>query len=52
MYEIERVISTCNTCLHFLTISIPFFPKTNVLVKPMEQMHIKIDVLFIDEISR
>ena len=38
-------------CLHFLNRSIPFFPKTDVLLKPREQSFIKIDVPSIDEIS-
>ena len=52
MYEIEGVISTRDSCLHFLNRSIPFLPKTDVPVKPRKQRFIKIDVPFINEMSR
>ena len=39
MYEIERVISTGDLCLCFLNRSIPVFPKTEILLKPREQIH-------------
>ena len=51
VYDIERVISTRDSCLPFMNRSIPSFPKTNVLLKSREQRLIKIDVPFIDEIS-
>ena len=41
VYEIEAVISTKNLCLHFLNRLIPFFHKTDVLLKPREQRLIK-----------
>ena len=47
----ERVINTRDSCLHFLNRSIPFFPKTEICLKPREQRFIKIDVPFIDKIS-
>ena len=50
MYEIEGVISTKDSYLHFLNRCIPFFPKTDVLLKPREQRFIEIDVPFIDKI--
>ena len=51
VYEREGVISTRDSCLHFLNRSIPFFPRTDILLKPREQRFIKIDMPFIDEIS-
>ena len=33
VYEIERIISTRDSCLHFLNRSIPFFPKVEVLLR-------------------
>ena len=51
VYEIEGVISTGDSCLHFLNRSIPFFSKMEVLLKAEEQRFIKIDGHFIDEIS-
>ena len=51
MYEMEEVISTRDSCLHFPNRYIPFFPKTDVLLKPREPRFIKIDVPFIDEKS-
>ena len=43
IYEIEGVISTRDSCLHFLNRSIPFFHKTDVLLKTMEQRFTKIN---------
>ena len=50
MYAIA-IISTRDSCLHFLNRSIHFFPKTEIPQKPREQWLIKIYVPFIDEIS-
>ena len=49
VFEIEGVISTRDSCLHFLNRSIHFFPKTDIHLKSREQRFIKIDVPFIDE---
>ena len=50
VHEAE-VISTRDSCLHFLNRSIPFFPKTSVPLKPRKQRSVKIDVPCIGEIS-
>ena len=36
VYEIEGVLSTRNSCLHFLKRSTPFLPKTDVLQRTRE----------------
>ena len=46
-----KLISTKDSCLHFLNRSIPFFPKTDVLLKHREQRLNKIDMSLIDKIS-
>ena len=46
VYEIG-VISTRDSCLHFLNRSISFFPKTDLLLKPREQRFLKINVPFV-----
>ena len=51
VYELEGVINTRESCLHFLSRSIPFFPKTEVFLKPREQWFINIEMTFIDVIS-
>ena len=33
VYDIERVMRTKDLCIHFLNRSIPFLPKTDVLLK-------------------
>ena len=45
MYEIEGIICSRDSCIHFSNRSIPFFPKTEVLLKPKEQRSLKIDDL-------
>ena len=50
-YEIEGLISTRNSCMHSLNISIPFFSNIEILLKPKEQRFIQMDVPFMDEIS-
>ena len=50
VYEIG-VIGSRDSCLHFLNKSIPFFPKTDVLLKPREQRFIKIDIPLIGKTS-
>ena len=37
--------------LHFLNISVPFFPKEQIVLKPKEQRNIKIEAPFIDGVS-
>ena len=48
----QKGISNRELCLHFLNRSIHFFPEMEILLKPVEQRFMKIDMLFIDEISR
>ena len=52
MYETEGLISTRDSHLHLLNRSITFYPKTDVHLKPREKRLIKLNVPFIDEISR
>ena len=42
MYEIGGLISTRDSCLHFLNRSIPFFLKTDVIMNPKEKLFIKL----------
>ena len=51
LYEIEGVISIRNLCFHLLNRSIPFFPKTELLLKPGEQRFMKMYVPPLVEIS-
>ena len=51
-YEIEGIISTRDSCLHFFNRSITFLLETDVLLKPREQRFIKSGMPFIDDISR
>ena len=39
-YEIGGVISSRDSCLHFLNRLIPFFPKIRVLLRPKEQNYL------------
>ena len=39
------------SCFIFLNRSMPFFTKEHVILKPREQRFVKIEALFIDEIS-
>ena len=50
-YELEGIIDTQDSSFRILNRSIPFFSKEQVVVKPKEKKFIKIEVLFVDEIS-
>ena len=51
LFELEGVIDSRDSCLSFLSRSIPFFAKEAVEVKPKEQKLITIEAPFIEEIS-
>ena len=51
VFELEGVIDTQESSFKFLNRSLPFFSKGQVVVKPKERKFIKIEALFIDEIS-
>ena len=44
--KIEGAFSTKDSCLHFVKRSIPFFPKTDVLLKTREQRFINLCALY------
>ena len=51
LFELEGVIDSRDLCLSFLNRSIPFIAKEAIEVQPKEQKLIKIEALFIEEIS-
>ena len=51
LFELEGVINSRDSYLSFLNRSIPFFAKEAVEVQPKEQKLIKIEALFMEEIS-
>ena len=51
VFELE-VIHLQDCCFNLLNRCIPFFPKECIVLKPKEQKLIKVQALFIDEISR
>ena len=51
VFELEELIDTWDSSFKFLNKSLPFFSKEQVVVKPKEQKFIKIEALFVDEIS-
>ena len=50
-YELEGIIDTQDSSFRFLNRSIPFFSKEQGVVKPKEKKFIKIEALFVGEIS-
>ena len=50
-YEFEGIVDTQDSSFKFLNRSIPFFSKKWTIVKPKEKKFLKIEALFIDEIS-
>ena len=52
IFELEGIINSPECCFSFLSRSIPFFLKENIILKPKEQKLIKVEAPFIDEISR
>ena len=52
IFELEGSINTQKeSCFSFQNRSIPFFPKEQIILKPKEQKLIKMEALFVDEIS-
>ena len=51
LFELEGVIDTRESCFRFLSISIPIFPREQVIVKPGEKKLIPIESPLIEEIS-
>ena len=51
IFKLEGVIHSQECYFSFLNRSIPLFPKEKIVLKTKEQKLIKIEVLFIDEIS-
>ena len=50
-YELEGITDMQNSSFRFLNRSIPFFSKEQMIVKTKEKKFIKIEALFMDEIS-
>ena len=50
--ELEDIINSRESCFSFLNRSRPFPPKEQAILQPREQRLIKIEVPFIDEISK
>ena len=50
-YELEGIVDMRDTSFRFLNRSIPFFSKEQVVDKPKERKFIKVEALFVDEIS-
>ena len=50
MFELEGVINSWDCCFKFLNRSLPFFHKECVIIKPKEQVLIRVTTPFIDEI--
>ena len=51
IFELEGIINSWESCFSFLNRLIPFFPREQVILKPKEQKLIKVQALFMDEIS-
>ena len=51
LFELEGVINSQDSCVKFLSRSIPFFPKGKVTVKPKEQKVLTLEAPFVEEIS-
>ena len=51
VFELEGVIDIWDSSFKFLNRSVPFFSKEQVVVKPKERKFVKIEALFVDEIS-
>ena len=51
LFELEGVIDSWDSCVNFLNISIPFFPREKVSVKPKEQKLVVLEAPFVEEIS-
>ena len=51
VFELEGVINSRDCCFNFLNRSLPIFPENCTVLKPKEQILIKVKAPFIDEIS-
>ena len=51
VFEVEGVIDMWDSSCKFLSRSLPFFSKEQVVAKPKERKFIKIEAPFVDEIS-
>ena len=51
VFELEGVINSRDCCFKFLNRSVPIFPESCVILKPIEQKLIKVKAPFIDKIS-
>ena len=51
IFELEGVINSWICCFNLLNRSLPIFQKGCIVLKPKEQKLIKVEALFIDEIS-
>ena len=51
IFEMKEVINSWDCCFKCLNRSLPTFPTERVVLKPKEQKLIKVEALFIDEIS-
>ena len=51
VFELERILNSRECSFTFLNRSIPNFPKDRIILKPKEPRFIKVNALFIDEIS-
>ena len=51
VFELEGVINSWDCSFNFLNRSLLIFPKECIVLKPNEQKLIKVNTLFIDEIS-
>ena len=51
LFELEGVIDSHESCFRFLSMSIPIFPREQVVVKPGEKKLIPIESPFVEKIS-
>ena len=51
IFELEGIINSQDCCFSYLNKSIPFFAKECIILKPKEQKLIKVEAVFIDEVS-
>ena len=51
IFELEGVIDSHESCFRFLSMSMPIFPRKQVIVKPGEKKLIPIETPFVEEIS-
>ena len=51
VFKLEGVINSRDCCFNFLNRSLPIVPMDHIILKPKEQMLIKVKAPFIDEVS-